>query len=257
MSTDVAASAGRVGVLVRHNLLLRLRDPGPMISYILLPMVIMLMFKPLYERAFAARDAATIQVVTGPLIMFSVFTLAIVGNSILTEREQGTWDRLRSSAATSAEMLVGKILLAMGILVAQQLLLLGYGCLVVGLPLPSSPGLVLVSMLAWAFALVALGAALATVMRSHAEVGMASDIGATLISAMGGALIPIALMPGWAQVLAHVSPGFYGLSMLQSAVRGDAAGTFGPAAVLLAFGLVVGAFAVRRITLGWDRSTVQ
>ena len=50
MSTE---SLRRVGLLVRFNMLLRLRDPGQLISYIVLPMVLMVVFKPLYVRALA------------------------------------------------------------------------------------------------------------------------------------------------------------------------------------------------------------
>lgn len=92
-------AARRIGVLIRHQVIMRVRDPGQVISYVLTPMILMLVFKPLYLRAFAGNQG-TLQVVTGPLIMFSVFTLAIIGNSILVEREWHTWDRLRTSSAS-------------------------------------------------------------------------------------------------------------------------------------------------------------
>jgi ABC-2 type transport system permease protein len=241
----------RIGVLIRHNTLMRLRDPGQMISYVALPMVIMLMFKPLYEKALGT---GTVQVVTGPLVMFSVFTLAIVGNSILVEREWRTWDRLRTSSASAFELLLGKTVPVFVILLVQQSVLLVYGCLVIGLPLPRSIGYVALAIVVWGLTLLAIGAALATVMRSHAELGVVSDLGAIVLSAIGGALVPVSLMPGWAQLLAHFSPGYWALRMLQAAVAGDSAATLLPAAVLLAIALVAGLFAIRRIARGWGRS---
>lgn len=248
MSLD---STYRVGVLVRHNTVMRLRDPGQMISYIVLPMVIMLMFKPIYERAF---NTGTIQVVTGPLIMFSVFTLSIVGNSILVEREWRTWDRLRTSPASAFELLLGKTIPVFAILMVQQTVLLVYGCLIIGLPIPRTIGLVLLAIVMWGLTLLAIGAALATIMRSHAELGMVADLGAITLSAIGGALVPVALMPGWAQVIAHFSPGYWALEMLQSSIRGDEMGTLKPAAILLGVTVVAGGFAIRRIARGWGRS---
>lgn len=250
-STD---SAHRVGVLVRHNAILRLRDPGQLISYLLLPMIVMVVFKPLYLRAFD--HDGTIQVVTGPLTMFSVFTLAIIGNSILVEREWRTWDRLRTSSASAAELLLGKTVPVFVILLVQQSVLLAYGCVVVGLPFPRSLGLVAIAIVVWGLTLLCLGAAMATILRSHAELGLVSDIGAIMISALGGALVPVSLMPGWAVAVAHVSPGFWALNMLQAAVRGDDAGTFGPAAILLVLAVVSGVFAVRRLAKGWGRSNL-
>lgn len=246
----------RVAVLARHNARWRLRDPGQIISYLILPMVIMLVFKPVYVRAFASdgSDNGLLHVVTGPLVMFSVFTLAIVGNSILVEREWRTWDSLRISPATTVEVLLGKTLPVFAILLVQQSVLLVYGCLVIGLAFPTAFGLVGLSIVVWGLALLALGAALATIMRSHAELGLVSDLGAIVISALGGALVPVSMMPGWLQWVAHFSPGYWALSMLQGALRGDTSATLGPAAVLFAFTLAVGGFAVYRMARGWGRS---
>lgn len=246
-------AARRIGVLVRHQVIMRVRDPGQVISYVLTPMILMLVFKPLYLRAFAGNQG-TLQVVTGPLIMFSVFTLAIIGNSILVEREWHTWDRLRTSSASVAEILLGKLIPVYLIVVFQQTLLMAYGCLIIGLPFPHSVGLVAIAICSWGLALLALGAALATILRSHAELGMVSDVGAITISALGGALVPVSIMPTWAAVAAHGSPGYWAIRMMQAAVRGDTAGTLRPAALLLAGALAAGTFATYRLARGWGRS---
>lgn len=254
MSTAAADSLHRIGWLIRHQAIMRFRDPGQVISYILTPMILMLVFKPLYQRAFAGTGQGTIQVVTGPLIMFSVFTLAIIGNAILVEREWHTWDRLRTSSASTAEILLGKMIPVYLVVILQQTVLIAYGCLVVGLPAPRSPVLLAAAVCVWGLALLALGAAMATVLRSHAELGMVSDIGAMVISALGGALVPVSIMPGWAAAAAHASPGYWALRMLQAAVRGDTLGTLRPAGVLLGLALVFGAFALHRLSRGWGRS---
>lgn len=244
-------SAHRVAALASHNALLRLRDPGQAISYLVMPMVLMLVFKPLYVRAV---EAGAVQAVTGMLVMFSVFAIAIAGNSIMIERTWRTWDRMRASRATSTELLLGKVLPIFALMVAQQVILLGYGCLVIGLPVPRAPLLVAAAIAVWAFALLSVAALLASVVRSQGDLSMVCDIGALALSSIGGALVPLALMPEWLQVLARFSPGYWALAMLQAAVRGDAGGVLGPAAVLLALGLVTGVLAARRISRGWDRS---
>jgi ABC-2 type transport system permease protein len=241
----------RIGAVVRHNTIIRLRDPGQMISYIALPMVLMVVLKPLYVRAV---DGGATQVVTGLLVMFSVFAIAIAGSSITVERHWRTWDRLRSTRAPATELLLGKTIPIFVVMFVQQAILLVYGCLVIGLPVPRSLGYVALAVAVWAFTLLAVGAALATIVRSLGELGMITDIGAMVLSSMGGALVPLSIMPGWAQVAAHVSPGYWALSLMQAAIRGDGAAMLLPAGILLALGAVAGTFAVRRLTRGWGRS---
>ncbi|MFJ9731382.1 ABC transporter permease [Streptomyces sp. NPDC101169] len=241
----------RSGVLIKHNVILRLRDPGQMISYIVVPMVLMLVFKPLYVKAL---DGSTLQAVTGPLVMFSVFALGIVGNSILLEREWRTWDRLRVTRATQAELLVGKTVPIFVVLVFQQLVLMVYGCLIIGLPVPGSLLLIALAIAVWGFTLLSIGSALATVVRSRGDLHLATDVGSIVVSSLGGAVVPVSLMPSWAASLAHISPGYWGLTMIQSAVGGDLGGTLRCAGVCLAIGAVFGAFAVHRLSRGWGRS---
>ncbi len=244
-------SGYRVSAMVRHNITIRLRDPGQMISYIVMPMVLMLVLKPLYVRAV---EGGATQVVTGLLMMFSVFAIAIAGSSILAERNWQTWDRLRSTRARAAELLLGKIIPIFVVMVFQQSVLLVYGCLVIGMPVPRSFGYLALAIVVWAFALLSIGAALATVARSLGELGVITDVGALTLSSLGGALVPLSIMPGWAQAAAHVSPGYWALEMMQAAIRGDASGVLVPAGILLGIGLVAGAFAVRRLTRGWGRT---
>jgi ABC-2 type transport system permease protein len=248
MSTDVLR---RTSVLIKHNLLLRLRDPGQLIAYIFMPMVIMVVFKPLYVRAITT---GTLQAVIGPLVMFSVFALAVVGNAILVEREWRTWDRLRVSPASRTELLVGKAAPAFAILLLQQTILLGFGCLVIGLPFPSTYGYVILAVAIWGFTLLAFGSALATVVRSRGDLGIVTDLGAMLVSSLGGALVPVSLMPAWAQHIAPISPGYWAMSMLRAAFAGDASAMMRPVLVCLAIGVAFGALAVYRLARGWGRS---
>ena len=247
----VRDSAYRIGAIARHNVLIRLRDPGQMISYIVMPMILMPVLKPMYVRAV---QGGTIQVTTGLLVMFSVFAVAVAGNSILVERNWQTWDRLRQSRASSAELLIGKTIPIYVVMTFQQALLFVYGCLVIGLPIPHSLWWVLLAVVIWPFTLLSIGAALATVARSSGELGVISDVGALVLSSLGGALVPLVLMPGWLQGAAHASPGYWALQMFRGAVDDDAREVLVPGAVLAGLGLIAAVFAVRRLTRGWGRA---
>jgi ABC-2 type transport system permease protein len=248
MSTE---SLRRLGLLVKFNVLLRLRDPGQLVSYIVLPMVLMVVFKPLYVRTLAV---GTIEAVAGPLVMFSVFCVAIVGGSFLVEREWHTWDRLRASKAGRAELLLGKALPILLILILQQSVLILFGWLVLGMPFPPSLVYLGLAIVVWGFTLLAIGSAAATVVRSRGELGMISDLGSMLISAVGGCLLPVSLMPLWAQHLSRVSPGYWALSMLRAALQDHPSAMVLPAIVCLSIGLITATFAIRRLSRGWGRS---
>ena len=82
----------------------------------------------------------------------------------------------------------------------------------------------------------------------------ASDVGSIAVSALGGALLPVALMPGWARDIAPISPGYWGLRMIQAAVYGQTGQTLRAALICVAIGLVTGAIAAYRLARGWGRS---
>jgi ABC-2 type transport system permease protein len=113
---------------------------------------------------------------------------------------------------------------------------------------------VLLAIMIWALALLALGAALATLVRSSGELAVISDVGALVLSSLGGALAPLSIMPTWAQYAAHISPGYWALQLIGAAISGDAGSMLLPAVVLLALGLAAGLLAVRRLTRGWGRT---
>lgn len=248
MSTE---SLRRVRLLVTFNALLRLRDPGQLVSYIVLPMVLMIVFKPLYVRTLSV---GTIEAVAGPLVMFSVFCVAIVGGSFLVEREWHTWDRLRASKAGRAELLLGKALPILLILILQQSVLILFGWLVLGMPSPPSLFFLGLAIVLWGLTLLGIGSMAATVVRSRGELGMISDLGSMLISAVGGCMLPVSLMPPWAQHLSRVSPGYWALSMMRAALQDHPSAMVLPAIVCVSIGLVTATFAVRRLSRGWGRS---
>ncbi|MGX1612580.1 ABC transporter permease [Micromonospora chalcea] len=249
----MTGSLWRIAALARHNAILRLRDPGPFLSYLVMPMVVMLALQPIYRRAF---PGGTTQIATGMLVIFSVLALSIVGTATLTERSWHTWDRLRSTRATTTELLLGKMLPVYAVLVLQQSILLLYGITVLGVRPSGAYWLPAVAITAWGATLLAIGAALAAVVRSHGELSAISDIGALVLTTLGGAFVPTTMFPHWLQAVAPVSPGYWALTMLQAALRGDVPGTLAPALILLLVGAAAAVFASWRLARGWGRATM-
>jgi ABC-2 type transport system permease protein len=246
---------GRLTALVRHNATLMLREPGPVISRLLQPLVLILLMHPLYEAALAAdgAQAGTVQVVTGMLVMFSLLALSVVGTGIMTERAWKTWDRLRSTSARPAELLVAKAVPAFVLLVVLQAEVVGFGVAVFGLDV-SDPALLALAVAAWGLALLGMGMTLGAVLRSQGELNVAYDIGGILFSALGGALIPRSELPGWAQAIAPASPGYWAMGALRSALHGQGAGTVRDSAVLAGIAVATCGLAAWRMSRGAARS---
>jgi ABC-2 type transport system permease protein len=245
----------RLTALVRHNTTLMLREPGPVISRLVQPLVLIVLMHPLYAAALAdeGAQAGTVQVVTGMLVMFSLLALSVVGSGIMTERSWRTWDRLRATPARAPELLCAKAIPAFTLLVGLQAEVIGFGVAAFGLRV-RDPALLALAVTSWALALLGIGMALGAMLRSQGELNVAYDIGGILFSALGGALIPRSELPGWAQTIAPVSPGYWALGALRSALNGQVAPTLRDSCALAGVALAVGALAAWRMSRSAPRS---
>lgn len=240
----------RSTILIRHNVVLLAREPGPMLSRIGMPLVLITALRPLYTAALGAGGSA--QAVTGMLVLFSMLGLSIISGGILTERAWHTLDRLRATA-TPVQILIGKAVPYGAVLLAQQAAIIGYGVLVLGLSVPRVDLLALVG-LTWAATLLAAGAALSTVVRSHGELSAVTDLGGLFLTVLGGAIVPLALMPPWVHDLAPASPGHWALTGLRAALSGETSATLRCVGVLAAVAAALSGFACWRIARGWGRN---
>jgi ABC-2 type transport system permease protein len=242
----------RTGALIRHNTMLMAREPGPLASRLILPLAFLLLLHPLYEQAQPGNRGVT-QAVVATLVTFSLMAMSIAGSSILTERIWHTWERVRASAAHPAEQLIGKAVPVVGALVLQQAAVIGFGIIALGLTVDGLPLLALV-VVSWTLTVTAMGAALGLAVKSLSGLSACYDIGGMVLSSLGGALVPLAAMPLWIRHIAPASPGYWAVSALQAAVRGDAGRTMLAAAVLLGFAAAACLVAVLRASASWGRS---
>jgi ABC-2 type transport system permease protein len=242
----------RTGVLVRHNTSVLLHEPGPLIGRLVMPLMMLLAMRPLYRAAQGT--AGTAQAVVGSLVMFSLLALSVVGTSILSERAWRTWDRLRATPVRPLELLVGKAVPVLGVLAAQQVVVLGFGVVAFGMRV-ADPGLLVAACAAWGLALLGMGSAVGLLARSYGQLSAVLDIGAFFLTTLGGALVPLSTLPGWVRAVAPLSPGYWGADCLRHAAAGDAGRTLTGVGVLLAVAAGTGAIAAWRVARGWGRAT--
>jgi ABC-2 type transport system permease protein len=243
----------RTGAVVRHNTILLLREPGPLLSRLILPLLFLTLLHPLYQAA-QGQGAGISQAVIATLVTFSLLGLSIVGGSILVERMWHTWERVRATAVRPAELLAGKAVPVMAAMLVQQVLIIGFGVAAFGLAVTGLPLLAL-AVLAWTLALLGMGAAIGVLARSLSEMSVIYDVGGMILSSLGGALVPLSAMPAWVRHAAPASPGYWAVSALKDALAGHAPGTLRACAVLIGFAVAFGLLAAVRVGRGAARST--
>jgi len=136
-----------------------------------------------------------IQAVAGTMVMMLLFSMAGMGNSIISENEKGTLKRLLFSPLSPYSFLYGKMLAAMILALFQITILLLFAYFVFDLDLFHNPiGLVLM-ILTTAFACSGFGIFIASLGSSQKQVESLSTIVVLIMSAVGGSMIPFFFMP--------------------------------------------------------------
>jgi ABC-2 type transport system permease protein len=227
---------------LRHQSTLIVGDPGPYIGYTVMPLLLITVLRPLYAKVGAGgvgfQASGVDQAAAGMAVMFSLFTLKLVGAGLLNERSWHTWDRLRSSPTSATTILVGKALPMYVVLVAQQAVLFGFAAIAFGLR-PSDGWLPLAgSVVAWSACILLLGTAASTLARSPAQLSAAGDLIAILTTVLAGALVPASLLPGWLRLVAPASPGYWAVHAYRAAITGPTTTLARPLLMMAVFGTI-------------------
>lgn len=179
-------------------------------------------------------------------LVFAIFFVSIpFSNTFIRERQLGVQRRLATIDIGPMTQFLGKLIPYFLVNQLQVVLMLAAGMFLVpllggqALQLNGSPlALVLLSA---AISLAALGLALliAVTARTSEQATMASGLGAIVLAALGGIMIPKFVMPQGMQALADLSPMAWGLDgFLGLLLRGGGVGDiWGELVKLTAFGL--------------------
>lgn len=192
-------------------------------------------------------DAAA-QASAGQLITW-VF-VPLLGTSALFayERQQGTLRRLLTTPTSEATFLLGSIASQMVAALAQMLLLIGFGIFVLNLDWGRAPGALLVLLICFGLAAVALGAMLGTFITSERQANGLSIMLGMAMALLGGCWYPLELFPPQVQTAVHVLPTTWAMrGFLDLIVRnGGLTDILLEAGALLAFALLFFTIGVRR-----------
>jgi ABC-2 type transport system permease protein len=188
-------------------------------------------------------------------LMFLMYTVSHGARGLLAERVGGTLPRLCMTPTTSAQILGGKVLgiflagaTQVGILIATTTLMFGvrWGDLlgVVALVLAAAAG-----STGW-------GLLLATVVKTPVQVGNIGSAMMLLFAILGGGLGFNFPLPGWADLIAHLTPNRWGIDGFIALGTGGTLTDVTPQVVaLVVMGTVL--FAVAVLLFRWPGFTQQ
>jgi len=253
-------SWSRSAAVMRHELRVLRADGVSLISLVIMPLVMIAFLKPLARLALTEDNpGANGSEFTVPAMatMFAFFLIGMIGFSFLNDRQLGTWERLRASQATGAELVVGKVLPAFGLTAFQQAALFGLGMLVFGLRPEGSLVALAAVVLALCLCLTGLGVLIATIFKTNQQLNAFSNIGTMVLAGISGAFVPLELLPSWARTIAPISPQYWALRGYRSVILdgGGIADVLLPIAVLVAIAAVGALLALTRLRV--DEPTVR
>jgi ABC-2 type transport system permease protein len=152
-----------------------------------------------------------IQAVAGTSIMMLLFTVGALGASLLDEKQEGTLKRLLSSPLSPSQILFGKMLSSNLVCVLQLSVMFLYARLVFGLDIFRNPGGLIIMIVATGFACSSFGMFLASFAKSRSQVQGLTTLLVLTMSAVGGSMVPLFLMPAFMQKMAYFSVNYWGI----------------------------------------------
>ena len=229
----------RVGAIVAHEIRLMRRDPMPPLILIVFPLIVVAFLEPTFRLVLVAdgfRHAnGAEQAVPGEAVVNGFAVVGLVSFAFFNEHGWNTWERLLASNATTLEIVVGKALPRLALSIAQFAIIFALAGPMFDLHI-QGPALALVPLVvAFGVCLVTLGVLSSALCRTVAQAGAFAFGGLVLFGAIGGALVPISVIPGWARAIAPATPTYWAMRGFRDVIltSGGFGVTVAPVAVLL------------------------
>lgn len=180
------------------------------------------------------------QASAGQLVTWVLITLIGTAQVFVAERTGGTLRRLFTMPLGKATVLLGKISGRLGQGLLQMALLILGGAWLFGVNWGQSPAALLIMVLAFALAAVALGVMLATFIQTPQQANGLTIMFSMVLAALGGAWWPLEITPAGYQAAVQILPTTWAMrGFTDVIVRGQGVAEIGlEAAVLCTFAVV-------------------
>ena len=152
-----------------------------------------------------------VQAVAGVAIMMLLFSVTGMGSGMLTEKEEGTLKKLLYSPVTPLSILFGKMLSTIIVSIIQLTVMFIFTWLAFGLNIFIDVPSLAVMILSTAFACTGFGIFIASIAKTRKQVESYSTLVILIMSAIGGSMVPIFIMPAIMQKIAIVSVNYWSI----------------------------------------------
>ncbi|MBW1299022.1 ABC transporter permease [Aquimarina litoralis] len=152
-----------------------------------------------------------VQAVGGTAIMMLLFSIVAIGGGMLDEKEAGTLNRLLIAPIKPLDILLSKMGTAMVVSIIQLTTMFIFAWLAFGLPIFMDLFSLLLLILCISFGVSSFGILLVSTVKTRQQLQGMSTIIILLMSAIGGSMIPLSMMPAFMEKVAVVSVNYWGM----------------------------------------------
>jgi ABC-2 type transport system permease protein len=214
------------------------RQPARVAGVILSPLLFWVVIGSGFGTSFRSGEAAGQQhyldyFFPGALVMIILFTSIFTMMSVIEDRNEGFLLSVMVAPVPRSAIVLGKVLGGTTLAALQGLIFLVFAPLV-GIHLtPASFGLIVITVFLVAFALTALGFAIAWPMDSTQSFHAIINLFLIPLWLLSGALFPLAHASKWMQALMYINPLTYGVEALRTLMYPGAPRAFSLTASML------------------------
>ncbi len=248
-------SLGASLAIIRHEFRVMFTDPSTLIFLLIMPLLMVALMRQLFAGALAAEGFPGANgsefAIPGMAVGFAAFGVSYAGFTFFRDHGWGTWDRLRAAPVTSVDLIAGKVVPTVSVTVAQLALLFVLGAPLFDLRVSGSIVAIGLIIVVLALSLSAFGMAVTAVSRTMQQLNAIGSVGAFGMAMLGGAWVPVASMPGWAQAIAPAMPTYWAMKAFRSVILqgGGTGDILVPLLVMAGFGVGFTVMAAARFRL--------
>jgi ABC-2 type transport system permease protein len=175
----------------------------------------------------------------GMIVMFVIFGLTTSGQILVTERKSHTLQRMKTTSLRSWQIIGGHLLAMFSVVLIQELLLIAFGQLVLGVDYARQPAAILLVSAALGLWIAAMGLLIGVLVKDDQQVVVFSLMAMFLLSALGGVWFALETASGGFAFLSKLTPSAWAMNGFQNIlIRGQGLeSAWKPVAILLAYAL--------------------
>jgi ABC-2 type transport system permease protein len=152
-------------------------------------------------------------------ILFAMFFIVIpLAGSLITEKNEGSFQRLRSLPVKLSAVLGGKVIAYLGVCLLQFVLMMIIGiwvfpafCGLPGLSVGHQYAAIAIATVSASLAAIGFGLIVGAAASTHNQAALFGSVMVVLLGVISGTFLPIHIMPRFIQVISHLSPIRWGI----------------------------------------------